>query len=65
VSGKVPSELWNRLGTRILPKLRVGSDLKIAVDLSVSVDSASAANLQTELRQILDDLGPRDSFEVR
>jgi hypothetical protein len=53
----VPPELWNRLGTRILPKLRSGKDLRIGIDFSVSVDAANANDLQTELRQILDDLG--------
>src|SRR5207245_1886238 len=28
----VPPEVWNRLGTKILPKLRSGSDLKIGLD---------------------------------
>lgn len=31
--GNVPPEVWNRLGTKILPKLRSGSDLKVGVDL--------------------------------
>src|SRR3990172_12122994 len=26
--GTVPPEVWNRLGTKILPKLRTGSDLR-------------------------------------
>jgi hypothetical protein len=33
IVGTVPPELWNRLGTRVLPKLRSGSDLKVGVDL--------------------------------
>lgn len=55
--GAVPPELWNRLGTRILPKLRSGRDLRIGIDFSVSVDAANANDVQAELRQILDDLG--------
>ena len=30
--GTIPPEVWNRLGTKILPKLRSGSDLKIGLD---------------------------------
>jgi hypothetical protein len=64
LSGNVPAELWNRLGTRILPKLRTGRDLKIGIDFSVTVDGANASDLQSELRQILDDLGLRDAVDL-
>ena len=30
--GTVPPEIWNRLGTKIIPKLKSGADLKIGVD---------------------------------
>jgi hypothetical protein len=53
----VAPEIWNRLGTKILPKLRSGSDLKIGVEFTVSVDAAFAQHFESELRQILDDLG--------
>ena len=36
LSGNVPAELWNRLGTRVLPKLRAGKDLKIGIEFSVT-----------------------------
>src|SRR5262249_51756914 len=39
VSGSVPAEVWNRLGTKILPKLRSGSDLKIGLEFSVTVSA--------------------------
>ena len=64
LSGNVPAELWNRLGTRILPKLRTGRDLKIGIDFSVTIDGANASDLQSELRQILDDLGLRDVVDL-
>src|SRR5712692_2040956 len=38
--GAVPPELWNRLGTKILPKLRAGSDLKVGVEFSVTVPAS-------------------------
>ncbi|HZZ77099.1 MAG TPA: DUF499 domain-containing protein [Gemmataceae bacterium] len=62
--GSVPPELWNRLGTRILPKLKTGKDLRIGIDFSVSVDAASANDLQAELRQNLDDLGIGGSVDL-
>jgi hypothetical protein len=64
LSGNVPAELWNRLGTRVLPKLRSGKDLKIGIDFSVTVEAANANDLQSELQQILDDLGLKDSVDL-
>jgi hypothetical protein len=64
LSGNIPAELWNRLGTRVLPKLRTGKDLKIGIDFSVTVEAANANDLQVELKQILTDLGLQDSVEL-
>lgn len=55
--GTVPPELWNRLGTRILPKLRSGSNLKVGVDFSVTLKSEGAQAVLAELQQILQELG--------
>ena len=62
--GTVPPEVWNRLGTKVLPKLRSGDDLSVGVELSVSIGSASAKNMETELQQILNDLGLGDRGRV-
>ncbi|MBI3078692.1 MAG: hypothetical protein HYY85_17180 [Deltaproteobacteria bacterium] len=55
--GHPSPEVWNRLGTRILPKLRTGGTLKVGVDLSVTLDAHLARTLEAELRQAVDDLG--------
>ncbi|MGH9322254.1 MAG: DUF499 domain-containing protein [Vicinamibacteria bacterium] len=55
--GIVPPEVWNRMGTRILPKLRSGSDLRVGVDFSVTVPTTTAEALISELEQILGELG--------
>ena len=55
--GTVPPEIWNRLGTKIIPKLKSGADLKIGVDFSVTLNAESARNIESDLRQILEDLG--------
>jgi hypothetical protein len=39
--GTVPPEVWNRLGTKILPKFRSSSDLKIGLEFSVTVPGDS------------------------
>ena len=62
--GNVPPEVWNRLGTRVLPKLRSGSDLRIGVDFSVTLTADTAAAVAAELRQILVELGVGDSVKI-
>ncbi|MBW2149899.1 MAG: hypothetical protein JRI22_23160 [Deltaproteobacteria bacterium] len=57
ISGDVPPEIWNRLGTKILPKLRSGSDLKIGIEFSVIVEGQAAQSFETDLKQVLKDLG--------
>jgi Predicted ATPase (AAA+ superfamily) len=54
--GTVPPEVWNRLGTKVLPKLRAGSDLKVGVEFSITIEAEAAKALESDLRQILDDL---------
>jgi uncharacterized protein DUF499 len=62
--GTVPPEVWNRLGTKILPKLRSGSQLTVGVEFSVTVNASAAATLASELRQILQDLGLAERVRV-
>jgi hypothetical protein len=57
VFGTMQPEVWNRLGARLLPKLRSGAELQVGVEFVVKVDGASAAHLESDLRQILEDLG--------
>ena len=62
--GTVPPETWNRLGTRILPKLRSGDDLSVGVEFSVRVDVALSQALQSELQQALEDLDLQGQVSV-
>ncbi len=64
ISGTVPPEVWNRLGTKILPKLRSGDDLSVGIEFSVSVDAGFAESTETDLRQILDDLGLTERIRI-
>ena len=64
LTGTVPPEVWNRMGTKVVPKLRSGEDLRVGIDLSVRVSSQFAENMETELKQILDDLGLGDRVRV-
>ncbi|WP_420448477.1 DUF499 domain-containing protein [Candidatus Palauibacter sp.] len=65
VAGDIPPELWNRFGTRVLPKLRAGEDLTVRIDSSALVDAGSFENLRQDLRQVLDDLGLGDQVEIQ
>jgi hypothetical protein len=64
LSGTLPPEVWNRLGTKLITKLRSGNDLRIDVGFSVSIDAKLAGNFESELRQILEDLGLADKIRV-
>lgn len=62
--GTIPPEVWNRLGTRILPKLRSGSELSIGLEFVVTVPEESARRLVTELQQALEELGLADAVRI-
>ena len=65
LAGTVPPEVWNRLGTKVLPKLRSGDDLSVGIEFSVSVSSQFARNMETELQQILDELELSNTIRVQ
>jgi hypothetical protein len=62
--GSIPPEMWNRLGTKLIPKLRSGSELKVDVGFSLSIDSKTTASFESDLRQILEDLGLADKIRI-
>jgi hypothetical protein len=62
--GAVPPAVWNRMGTTLIPKLRTGTDLRLGIDFSVTLTAELAKNLETELRQILADLGLSDKVRI-
>ncbi len=64
IRGQIPPELWNRLGTKLLPKLRQGADLRVGLDISVVLGIKEAQSVVTDTQLILDDLGISDSVEV-
>ena len=49
--------MWNRFGTKILPKLRIGSDLQVSIEFSVKVEGEAAGGFEGEIKRILEDLG--------
>lgn len=62
--GSIPPEIWNRLGTKLIPKLRSGNELTAQVNFSVTLDGKAVASFESDLRQILEDLGLADRIRV-
>ena len=55
IYGEIPTEVWQRLGRTLIPKLKSGTDLHVGLDVSLSLD-ADGAQLRHEIQQILQDL---------
>ncbi|MDA8161932.1 MAG: DUF499 domain-containing protein [Desulfobacteraceae bacterium] len=64
LSGEIPPELWNRFGTKILPKLRSGADLQVGINFKITLSDGQSKNIKAELKQILDDLGLADKVRI-
>jgi hypothetical protein len=64
VAGSIPPEQWNRLGTRLLPKMRAAGAVTAEIRLEIRMDQTKAASLSTELRQIVEETGLSSSVRV-
>jgi hypothetical protein len=60
----VPPEVWNRLGTRVIPKLKSGAGLTVGVEFTVSLNADLVVSTAAELRQILNDLGLEGRLQI-
>ena len=63
-TGTIPSEVWNRIGIKLLPKLRSGKQLTASIEISVTLDSRSVENMVSETKQILDDLDLTNRLQI-
>ena len=64
IKGIIPLEVWNRVGVRILPKLRDRTDLKVELQVSFSADTSRVQGIQLDLQQALADLGLTEQVQV-
>ena len=62
--GSIPPEIWNRLGTKLIPKLRSGNEMTAQVSFSVTIDGKAAGSFEADVRQILEDLGLADKIRI-
>lgn len=65
LAGTVPPEVWNRLGTKVLPKLRSGNRLVVGIEFTVETEPAAAGSLEAELRRVLADMNLDGQVQVR
>jgi hypothetical protein len=64
LTGTVPPEVWNRIGTKLIPKLRSATELKVSVDIEATCPANFAASFTAELRRILEELGIANSVRI-
>jgi hypothetical protein len=64
ISGDVPPELWNRLGTRLIPRLRTHRDLQARVQFECEVEQATLEAAMSGLRSVLEELGLSHKLQI-
>jgi hypothetical protein len=64
IRGAIPTEVWNRLGRTLIPKLKMGGELSVELNVSVEVEADTGQGFQQELLQILQDLNLADTVKV-
>ena len=64
VHGSVSPEVWNRLGVRLIPKLKSGQNLSLSFDAVVQAQGELGRHLEQDIRQALSELGLGDSVSV-
>lgn len=64
ICGEIPTEVWQRLGRTLIPKLKSGSDLHVGLDVSLSLEPDGAGGLRHEIQQILQDLKLEDKVKI-
>ena len=62
--GNITPEVWNKLGVRILPKLRSAQSLQLGLDFACELQRADVAAIEADIRQALADLRLTDSLRI-
>jgi hypothetical protein len=63
--GDIPPEVWNKMGTSLIPKLKQGEKLQITLNASVEVAAPNVDHLERELQQTLGDLGLAGKVRIK
>lgn len=64
ISGAIPSEVWNRLGMKLIPKLKSSANLRLGLDFTFELDGPDAQQFVNDLKQTLADLGLSETVKV-
>ncbi len=64
LNGSIPAESGNKVGIRLIPKLRSAAQPKLNVSFSLEIQAGEAAHLVRELEQALVDLGLADKLKI-
>jgi hypothetical protein len=64
IVGAIPPEVWNRLGTRLIPKLKAAINLKLGLSFTLEVDGAEAQQFVSDVKQAIEDLGLSDALKI-
>jgi hypothetical protein len=65
LTGAIPPELWNRVGTRLIPKLRSAqAEPRLGVNFDLEIAGNQAAQLVRDLQQAITDLGLTEQIKV-
>ncbi len=64
IVGEIPTEVWNRLGRSLIPKLKTGTDLRVGLDIVVTVESNNVKGLEAEIQQQLQELNLTGQLRV-
>jgi hypothetical protein len=64
LTGDIPTETWNRLGTKLLPKLRSGEELRVRIECEARFKTEVVESTEADLRQALQDLGLADRVTI-
>jgi hypothetical protein len=64
IVGAIPPEVWNRLGTKLIPKLKAGINLKLGLSFTLELEGGEAQQLINDLKQAIEDLGLSDALKI-
>ena len=64
ITGDIPPEMWNRIGTKVLPKIKQAHVLKISLEITIELKRGEAIALKKDLEQVIAEmeLGSRVSI---
>ncbi len=64
ITGGLPFEIWNRFGSKILPKIKSAEDFSIGISITLSGSAKDLSRLNQEISQALADLGLSEQVKI-